>query len=50
MQRVREILTGNYASFVSPDVDTQLRALFPGLPECELTAPEGWAPLEALPA
>lgn len=48
MNRVREILTGNYPSFVSPEMDARIRAEFPGLPVCDLTAPEGWQPVEAV--
>jgi len=42
MNRVREILTGNYTSFISPEVDAKIRAEFEGLGSGELSAPEAW--------
>jgi trimethylamine--corrinoid protein Co-methyltransferase len=43
MLRVKEILTGGYPAFISPDVDARLQAEFPSLPAGDLTPPEGWA-------
>jgi len=42
MRKVREILTRDHASLLSPDADARIRALFPDLPAGECIAPKGW--------
>lgn len=42
MKRVREILTQNHPSLISPDVDARVRAAFPDLPPGDCIAPEAW--------
>jgi len=41
-QRVREILSKDAPSLISPEVDAQIRAEFAGLVSGELEVPEGW--------
>jgi trimethylamine--corrinoid protein Co-methyltransferase len=42
MQRAREILAKDCPSLISPEVDAQIRAEFPGLVSGELEVPAGW--------
>ncbi len=42
MKKVREILTHDHPSLISPDVDARIRAAFPDLPAGDCVAPEGW--------
>jgi hypothetical protein len=42
MTRVREILTKDIPSFISPDVDARIRAEFVGLVAGNLEVPEGF--------
>jgi trimethylamine--corrinoid protein Co-methyltransferase len=42
MKRVREILTTDHPSFISPDVDAKIRAAFPDLPSGECVPPKEW--------
>ena len=39
---VREILTIDHPSFLSPDVDTKIRAAFPDLPNGDCVPPKEW--------
>ena len=51
MNKVRDLLTRNYTSFISPDVDAHIRAEWEGLVSGELTTPAGWEQAaEAAPA
>ena len=42
MQRVREILSTEAPSLISPEVDAQIRAEFEGMVSGELEVPAGW--------
>lgn len=42
MKKVREILTRDHASLLSPDADARVRAIFPELPQGDCVAPKGW--------
>jgi trimethylamine---corrinoid protein Co-methyltransferase len=42
MKRVREILTLDHPSLISPDVDARIRAAFPDLPAGECVSPVEW--------
>lgn len=42
MKKVREILTRDHPSLISPDVDTRIRAAFPELPAGDCVAPGEW--------
>ncbi|MBI5035016.1 MAG: trimethylamine methyltransferase family protein [Chloroflexi bacterium] len=42
MKRVREILTTDHPSFLSPDVDAKIRAAFPDLPNGDCVLPKEW--------
>ena len=43
MNRVREILTHDHPSLISPDVDVRVRAAFPDLPAGNCVPPKEWA-------
>lgn len=42
LKRVREILTADCPALLSPDVDAQIRAAFPGLPNGDCVPPQAW--------
>jgi trimethylamine--corrinoid protein Co-methyltransferase len=43
MNKVREILTHDHPSLISPDVDARIRATFPDLPAGDCVPPKEWA-------
>jgi trimethylamine--corrinoid protein Co-methyltransferase len=43
MRKVREILTRDHPSLISPDVDARVRAAFPDLPAGDCVPPKEWA-------
>lgn len=42
MKKVREILTCDHASLLSPEADARVRTIFPDLPLGDCVAPKGW--------
>ena len=42
MKKVREILTTDHPSFISPEQDARIRAAFPDLPAGECVPPKEW--------
>lgn len=42
MKKVREILTVDHPSFISPEQDARIRAIFPDLPAGECVPPKEW--------
>jgi trimethylamine--corrinoid protein Co-methyltransferase len=42
MRKVREILTADHPSLISPDVDARIRAAFPDLPAGDCVPPREW--------
>ena len=42
MKKVREILTADHPSFISPEQDARIRALFPDLPSANCVPPKEW--------
>ncbi len=42
VKRVREILTHDHPSLISPELDAKIRAAFPDLPPGECVVPEAW--------
>jgi len=43
LERVREILSFDNSAVYPPEIDAMVREAFPGLPEGDVTLPEGWA-------
>ena len=46
LNKVREILTRDYPSFISPDEDARVRAVFADLPKGNVEPPEAWKKAE----
>jgi len=42
MKKVREILTADHPSLISPEQDARIRAIFPDLPAGECVPPKEW--------
>lgn len=46
LKKVREIMTRDHSSLVSPDAEKRVRAIFPELPKGDCIAPEAWRKVE----